>query len=184
MNVPPPTQPTPAPHADVPPSPQKKRPSGCVLALLALGGLVLLGGLVVAVIVVRFMTSSDGKKVVAAVGAGMKELEEASQGPGTNELRAIGCTQAMVMDNTKIDAIARTIGDAGVGVVNAPTDVNCGPSPSGPIPTCDQVAATYLAAVGGRARGTWFQVSVSARQGRGCRSRYTPDGKPLPASHQ
>jgi hypothetical protein len=137
-------------------------------------------GLVAGFAAYRFATSPDGKKIVSAVTSGAAVVAEATTAPGTKELRAIGCTTAMVIDAAKVAALAQTLGDGGNVTVDGDERlaVVCGTSGS-TAPTCDQVAATYVAAVG--AAREPFAVSVAKSGQSQCEGRYLADGTHAPA---
>jgi hypothetical protein len=156
--------------------PKKKGMSGCMIALLVVVGLCVVGGLVIGLIVWRVATSEEGKKIVNAVSSGAQMAVEAQNAPGTAELRALGCAQAMVMDAAKVQELAAQFGDAGPkanGLI-----VTCNVSRAGKAPTCDDVATTYVKAVGGRASGR-FEVTVDANGDKkaGCAVVYDPEGR-------
>ena len=161
--------------------------SGCLIALAIVGGLILLGGLLAAFFVYRFVSSPDGQKIVSAVTSGAALASEAASAPGTKELRGIGCTNAAVFDAAKVEAIARTFGDAGApeGLPGERLAIVCEVRRGGTAPTCDQVATTYLGAIGGRAAGP-FQVTVGVANGGepGCEERYSAEGKRVEGGHR
>ncbi len=92
--------------------PPKKGANGCLIALGVAGAFILLGGLVAALFVYRFVHSPDGQKLVSAVTSGTALVDEARNAPGMNEVRGLGCTQAMMLDRAKVQAIADSLGDA------------------------------------------------------------------------
>jgi hypothetical protein len=175
---PPPAYPPPAPgHAPRPPA--KKSGNGCLVALSVVGGIILLGGLVTAFFVYRFVSSPAGQKLVSAVASGATLVSEATTAPGTKELRAIGCNPAMVIDGAQVLAIADALGDGGKTTVPPGEDrlaVVCATPRGATKPTCADVAATYVAAVGRAAAP--FAVSVGASNGGKpqCEERFSADG--------
>jgi hypothetical protein len=152
--------------------------SGCALALLILGGVFVLGGLVAIFFVWQFATSPDGRKVVSAVTNGAALVQESQRAPGTKELRAIGCVRAMVFDPTQVQEIASTFVDAGAEPSGDRLQVVCSANNAAVPPTCDRVAATYVAAVG-QATGPFVAVvTASGDAQKGCIRRYMADGRP------
>lgn len=151
--------------------------SGCLLAFLIVGGLFVVGALVAGFVAYRFMNSDEGKKIVSAVSTNMEIIQQAATAPGTKELRALGCNNAMVFDESQMQTMASAFGDAGkVTFDGAKVMVNCamnwGPAP----PTCDAVATTYATAQGHEPQP--FAVLVT-QPGKGniCDGIYAPDGK-------
>jgi hypothetical protein len=49
-----------------------------------------------------FFRSEQGQKVVKAVSESMTVMQQATQAPGTTELRKAGCTQAMVLHSAEL----------------------------------------------------------------------------------
>ena len=179
VNAPPPYPPPPG--NPPPPAAAKKGPSGCLVALAIVGGIVALIGLAVGVVAYRFATSPDGKKIVSAVASGATLIAKAQNAPGTAELRARGCKPVMVIDAADVEAIAEAFGDGGTPSVSDDerVHVQCVPARGVAAPTCNDVAATYVAAVG-RAAGP-FAVTVGASGSAPmCTGRYLADGAPAP----
>src|SRR5512135_3586202 len=115
-----------------PPPPKKGR--GCLIAALVSAGV----GLVIAIVVVVFVY-----KAAKAVG---EVAVEGMNAPGTAELRASGCDVAMVMDMSKISSMF----DAGSAAASSSGSivVACNVNPGRTAPSCDDVAKTYVKAVG------------------------------------
>ena len=80
------------------PPPQKKKMSGCAIALIIVGGifvaLVIASGIGLAV----FLRSDTGRKVFDVVDKTGKAVTKGMNAPGTKEMRAAGCPQANVLD--------------------------------------------------------------------------------------
>ena len=151
-----------------------------MIAVLVVVGLVVVSGVVFGIIVWRVATSEEGKKLVNAVSSGAQLAAEAQNAPGTAELRALGCQQAMVMDAQKIGDIVGQFGDAGALKSGPHLVVTCDAGNAAKAPTCDQVASTYAHAVGGRAASS-FEVTVDARHDKtaNCAVAYDAEGKRL-----
>src|SRR5688572_6699798 len=93
MDAAPPPLPSRPPTAPV----AARKRSGCVTALYIF---LALGGVTVITLVVAgwlFYRSDTGQKLVGVAREGLALSQEALKAPGTSELRAAGCTQAMVM---------------------------------------------------------------------------------------
>ena len=110
------------------------------------------------------------------------EALRARSAPGTNEVRALGCEEAMAMDGAKFSAsiealIAEHARRAGQPVPPPTpaldmTFVIC-QNQYGPTPTCDAVAAAYAAAVPGERR---FAAMVQQLGQEDCANTYAGDG--------
>jgi hypothetical protein len=140
--------------------PKKKGMSGCVLALLIVGGL----GTVIALVIGIFVWKA-AKTITAAA-------EEGLNAPGAAELRAAGCDAAVVMDMAKISPLF----EAGAGATSESLIVSCSVAAGKPAPKCDDLAKTYVKAVGG-AHGNF--IVVAQPQGGGspvCKKVYDPAG--------
>jgi hypothetical protein len=153
-------QPPPQGYGPPQPPPPKKM-SGCLLAALIVGGL----GLVVCLVVGIFIWK--------AAKTLTKVAEEGLSAPGSAELRAAGCDAAVVMDLSKISAIFDAGGAPGgaAGIV-----ISCAVNPGRKAPACDDLARTYVKAVG--TVGSSFIVQVQPEGGSkpACKKVYGPMG--------
>ncbi len=141
----------------------KKSGHGCLIALGITGGVLLLLAILVGVVVHRAATSPEGRKVLGMVRDTARVVGESASAPGTKELRDLGCESAMVMDlNSWLKVFAA---DAGPPKSTGQLElfVICAAGMFKTPPSCEQVAQTYVRAVGS-ARGP-FQVMVQ-KQGR------------------
>lgn len=130
---------------------------------------------------VYFFTQTDqGKKIMEAVGDTQAAVEAAMKAPGTDELRALGCDTAMVMQLSDFAKMLEAITPEDT-LPQEPADtlmVICqlgllGGDP----PTCQAVAETYAAAA---APTIPFLVNVSKQGGTSiCDAPFTADGTPL-----
>jgi hypothetical protein len=161
--------------------PKKKGMSGCMMAFLIVSGIGLVIGIVVLIVVVRFLNSPDGQKLVGAVKEGASAVQEAQNAPGTTELKGMGCVQPMVMDTQKLSQSIGDIFDAGpMPESSKQIDliVTC-PVPMLKSLECNDVAKTYVKAVGGKADKK-FTVSVQTQGGSQlCTHNYDTDGSEL-----
>lgn len=130
---------------------------------------------------VYFLTQTEqGKKIVEAVGETTVIAEAAMKAPGTDELRALGCDTAMVMQLSDFAEMLEAItpDDALPAGTEDALMVICqlgilGGDP----PTCQEVADTYIAAA---APNQAFAVNVSKKTGNSvCDVEFTADGRPL-----
>jgi hypothetical protein len=144
------------------------------LALLAVGGGA--GALVAIGAVIALLRSCSSEAPAAANAAQSQGAELAREGMharGTDELRQVGCSTAIVMD------MARALGDAGVREGEPRMLVTCDVAGDAP-PSCERVAAAYFSALGGIADGN-VNLRVS-RQGVArpvCSRLYLPSGADL-----
>jgi hypothetical protein len=89
---------------------------------------------------------------------------------GTDELRALGCTNAIVMD------MQRALGEAGVRDGEPRYIVTCDVA-SGSPPSCDKAASTYFRALAGSADGAVnVRVSLQGTPKPACSHLYLPSG--------
>lgn len=159
-----------------PPQPQPKRGRGCVIALsivMAIFAVVLIGSVIA---IGLFAASDTGQGAFKAISDGTKVATKGMKAPGTPELRALGCEQAMVVPMKDFASVLADLDAAGAGSVPDELLVTCQASTFGKPPSCDDVARTYVGAVG-RASGDFF-VTVT-RQGSGqaeCEQTYDANG--------
>ena len=172
----------PSPPQQMPPA--KKGPSGCLIALAILGGLVVLGIAAIAFGLWRFSKTEDGKALVDGVQKGYAASVEAQSAPGTNELRTMGCATAAVFDNAKL-AKTWSYGDGGLKTTtqrDLRRTVVCGTSFTTDPPPCDQVAATYVRAVGPVPEGFVVVTSKAGHTTPICQASFSPDATRLSTS--
>lgn len=99
--------------APAPAAPKKKSGSGCVIALAIVGGLGLLAVVGIGVGVYAFSQSKEGKAIFGTIGDMTEIMSEAQNAPGTKEVRALGCDQAMALDFEKMERVISQRFDAG-----------------------------------------------------------------------
>lgn len=165
-----------------PPAANQKKPmSGCLIAILVVLGLFMVGGLVAALGIYRFSQSEEGQKVFGVVGETIKAQADAMDAPGTAEMKAAGCGQAMVMDLSKIMQAVGEMEDKKVpGDDAVMLMVNC--ITSQPELDCDAVKDVYLAAVPTPAAAFLVQVTeqkFGVQTKPRCQQVYAPDGTKL-----
>ena len=158
----------------------KKGMSGCVIALIVAGVIGVVAVLLVLVGLAKVASSPEGQKIVRFVGDSAKMMDEAQKAPGTKELRAKGCMQAMAID---MDKIAGLVKDLSPDASDLPagserTLVSCTvPLMAAEVPECDDLAKTYVAAASPAAP---FRVTVQqqgAAQAK-CTKVYDASGAP------
>jgi hypothetical protein len=158
-----------------------KKSNGCLIAALIVGGILLVGVIVVAVGIYMVATSPAGMKAMSAVGDGIEVTKEAMNAPGTPELRALGCQQAMVMDLEKIQGIVQKYSDDAAPAKPATSkyrlQVSC-QAGAGTAPSCADVADTYRKAVG-KPAGKFVAIVQRSRNRRDCSKLYDVDGTDL-----
>jgi hypothetical protein len=172
---------TPHPQAPMGAPPVKKKGSGCLLAVGIVAAVLGVIFVVGAFIVYRVVKSPEGQKAVTLIGEGSKAMRDGLNAPGTTELKALGCTQPMVVDAEKMVALGQLLG-ADAGTKSAKPDfsvtVVCQVSKRAAAPTCDAVASTYVAAA---APTSSFLVTlqVAGAPEAGCHAVYDASGAKL-----
>jgi len=162
----------PAPPTDA------KKTNGCLIALFIVGGLLLLVLGAAAIGLVIFARSDTGKKIASIASKGGKVLKKSVNAPGTPELVKLGCAQAMVIDPDDFSDIVSELVDGGIPKGKTERMVICQAPPSNAAPSCDNVAKTYVAAVGASEGG--FVVTAGAKgKGSGCQAEYDGAGNHL-----
>lgn len=124
------------------------------------------------------VTSHAGQTAIKLVGGGTKLATKGLSAPGTPEIRAMGCEQAMVLDMKDVGELMNDAFDAGLGDAGLEgLEVECALSASAAPIACDDVAKTYVRAVGGTASAE-FAVRVKRQNDTRplCESTYDTDG--------
>jgi hypothetical protein len=161
-------------------SPNKKSSNGCLIALAVVGGLFVLVLALAGLGIWRLASTKEGKAMFGAIGEATKAAAEAQSAPGTAQVRALGCDQAMVLDMSRVskifeqlDASASQTSDVSVLVVCQVGAVSSG------APSCDEVARVYRDAIGASARPFAANVKRPGRGGEICSSVYGADGRKI-----
>ena len=169
--------------ADGPPplpgaAPRKGR-SGCLTALYIVLGLgvaaMLLGGIGLWV----FLRSETGQKLVGGVRGSITLLSEAARAPGTPELRAAGCSQALVLPMRRMREL---FGDIASGDTDGSEPAHAGDtvvfcqitSSESSNLDCGEVARIYTETV--KDAPERFVVTVQGGSSQQCQGRYARDG--------
>jgi hypothetical protein len=163
--------------------PQKKKTSGCVVAIIVMGVISVLVLAAATIAFLLFLRSAPVKQVFGAVKEAQKQMEEAQHAPGTAELASLGCVGPMVMDADKMAAAMASIFDASTPTSKSGVSliVVCPAGPGASRPSCDDVAQTYVKAVGRADKP--FMAEVTERSGGGgavCEKTYAADGTEAP----
>ena len=168
---------------DIPPLPPqaaRKRPAYLIVIYVVLGlvGFFLVTG---GIGIWLFLRSETGQKIVSTVGKSMTLMQQAATAPGTQELRARGCTNAMVIPMRKMAEIVRGMSEDAARDLESKmpgdgTIVMCqvNVASAGSAPACADVARIYAAAVPQAPER--FGVTVQSRNKSSCDGMYTRDG--------
>ena len=163
-----------------PPPPPKKGMSGCMIAFIVVSIVGFVTAIVVGVVVYFIATSAPVKTAFKVVGESTKIAQKGLTAPGTAELRTLGCDQAMVIDMKEMGAVFSELIDGGFGDAGMAEglDVTCSLNTTSKAIACDDVASTYVRAVGGTASAQ-FVVSVKRQNDSHelCHASYDADGK-------
>lgn len=154
----------------------KKKTSTLTIVLVFVGSAFLLGLVGIAVVVFLVWRNPEGRKFVGLMGDTYKVMQKAQKAPGTKELRAMGCQQAMALD---LDDLTQLIGRFDAAPPGSPTFsafVLCGAKPWGTPPACDDVAKTYLSGAGARDRPFVVSVTQSGKSKAICQVVYDGAG--------
>ncbi len=164
-----------------PPAKKKGISTGCWIALAAV--LLFFGSVAAVMIYIGYQVSQnkDVQNVMGTLGDVAGIAIEAQNAPGTAELRAIGCQQAMAMDPVRMQKIAQRFMDQDAGLPPLPAPdveriVMCEASAFGTAPTCDDAARAY---VRGAAPRKNFMLMVQKNKKTGCDGLYSPSGTKL-----
>ena len=169
---------------DIPPLPPqaaRKRPAYLIVIYVVLG---LLGFFLVTggIGIWMFLRSETGQKIVSTVGKSMTLMQQATKAPGTQELRARGCTNAMVIPVGKMAELVRGMSEDAARdfeqsmLPGGGTIVMCQMSVASAsnAPSCADVARIYAGAVSDAPER--FGVTVQSRNKSSCDGMYTRDG--------
>ena len=141
-----------------------------LVGLAVAGGLGAVAIVVVVVLALRGCSSSGPVAATAKTSAGIDEARDGMHARGTDELRALGCTNAIVMD------MARALGETGVHEGEPRYIVTCDVA-TGPTPPCDRAASAYFKAIAGSAGGPVnLRVSIQGTTRPVCSRLYLPSG--------
>jgi hypothetical protein len=165
------------PFAPPPIAPTRGR--GCVIALSIAMAIIGIGIVAAVIGFAMFATSDTGKGALKAISDGTKVAAKGLKAPGTPELRALGCQQAMV---TEMRDFATVMGDLDAGDMSTvPNDllVTCQGKAFETPPTCDEVASTYVRAVGKASSEFFVTVTRQGSSKPDCEQLYDETGVSL-----
>jgi hypothetical protein len=161
-------------------APRRKGPHACtVIAGLLAAGLLLVGGLV-AYGIHRVYQDPQLRNVAEAVEEGVDIMVEARTAPGTDELRELGCDEALVLDVDRMRKLMNRF-DAGVPPVQADEPklwVTCQVGSFGAAPSCKRAALTFAGAARPTEPCEWLVEKTSDRE-TGCLEKFTRRGASL-----
>lgn len=164
------------------PPPAAKKPSGCssgcLIALLVVGGVVMIIGLVGVFALWRAASSEEGQKVMKAIGKGAQLAARGINGPGAQEVRDLGCPEAFVLDMNEMMDLVELFTDGGLKDVGTSVMVMCQGS-FGQLPSCDEVAKAYLTAKGRPPGDFVVMVKTKNQKKEQCTRRYSETGEDL-----
>jgi hypothetical protein len=145
-----------------------------LIALAAGGGAAALVVIGIGVVVVRSFTSEPSRVPAGVAGEGAEVANEGRHARGTAELRQIGCETAIAIDMQRLLGSAKAVRDGEPRYI-----VTCDVTDAG-APTCERVAGTYFAALGGTADANVnVRVSVTGSIKPLCSRLYAPTGADL-----
>jgi hypothetical protein len=160
------------------PAPRKTSGNGCLIALAVVGGLTAVTVALVAFALYRFAGTKEGKVVFGVIGDAARLVAEAHRAPGTKEVRALGCDQAMAFDMDSASTLMKHLDASAPPASMGIKMVVCQAGFFGRAPSCEAVAHAYLGAARAPARELLVTVSQGGR-GAVCSSAYDPSGTKL-----
>lgn len=152
-----------------------------MIALIIFGGILLVGGIGVGVAVYAFVQSDIGQTTIKVVGATKHLMDKGMNAPGAAQVRARGCDQAMVLDAHDFDELMEAFNDGGLpdGGMGDGLIVTCQVNYGHPPPSCDDLAKTYVGAVGTASNDFVVSVQIQGNNTPVCREEYDRTGAPL-----
>lgn len=155
---------------------------GWVKGCLIVGGVIVIVGLVCSGIVSwagwSIWQNPNVQRAYSVGSAAFDMSREAMTGPGTAELRAAGCTQAMAFTPELIGRFASVVApDGGAGDLPEVPLVTCiVRHASTTVPSCEEVARVYTAAPGVPFAEVAIQVGIEREQQPRCSGMFGRDG--------
>lgn len=169
---------TPSPLS--PPAAQKPSgcSKGCLIALISVGAVVMLIGLIGVFALWRAASSEEGQKVMKAIGKGAQLATKGINGPGAQEVRNAGCPEALVLDMEEMMELIELFADGGMPSLGVGVMVMCQGS-FGELPDCGEVAQAYLSAKELPPGDFVVLVKTKSQKGEQCSRRYSETGEDL-----
>jgi hypothetical protein len=148
---------------------------GCLIAIAVALGVVLICGGFVTWAGYSAWKSPGVQRAVAIGGAMMEMTQEAMRAPGTTEMRAAGCTQAMAFTPELMQRFITAVApDAGVEAPQMPLAICAMQRNATAVPTCEAMASAYAGAQS--APEIAVRVTVQGEQVARCEGVYDPAG--------
>lgn len=154
----------------------RKKTSTLTILLAVIGGGLLLVFAIGALVAYKVMSSPEGRTIVGAVGETMRVMRKAQSAPGTKELRKLGCNQPMAMDLEDLARITQTMDRPPPPPGAFRTMVLCPVSLWSTPPSCEEVASTYVRAIGPSDRAFLVMVQQSGKQKPHCSALFDGAG--------
>lgn len=159
-----------APYPSPPAAAPKKKMSGCMLAVILVGVVILLGAIGFVTVVVLALRTPEGAAAIDMI----KTASTAQTGPGAQALRKYGCQNVAVLPVAALNQIAARA-DAGAVVDELATMlVTCIEPPADR--TCPAMAAAYVAAA--KPDGP-IHFNIADAQSERCAGYYDVNGQPM-----
>lgn len=183
----PPPLPGPANRPPPLPGPTQARRSGCFIAVAVVLGLLVLVLVAGGIGAWLFLRSETGQRVRQTVSAGISLTRDAARAPGTEALRAAGCTEAMVVPTGRVfELLGEFAPEANRGngpdadALREPIVVFCQLDVvDDRAPDCGEVARVYTGALQDPPERFGVMVLGEGRRGRVCEGAYARDGSRL-----
>lgn len=150
---------------------------GCLIAIAVALGLVLVCGGIVTWAGYSVWKNPQVQRAVAIGGAAMELTQESMHAPGTTEMRAVGCTQAMGFTPELMQRFIGAIApDAGVEAPAIPLAICAMQRGATLVPSCEDAVRAYAGAQSPAQTEIAARVTVQGEQVARCEGVYTPDG--------
>jgi hypothetical protein len=148
---------------------------GSLIGLAAGGAAGVVAIIVVAVLALRGCGGDDAPRAAAGPSPAARAGAEGMGAKGTAELRALGCSNALVVD------MQRLLGPTGKVRAGEPRYmVTCDVDSASDAPTCEKLASTYYGAVGGTAdANVCVRVTIAGANQPTCSRLFAPNGADL-----
>jgi hypothetical protein len=139
------------------------------LVFAVLGGALALVVVVLAVVVASRFLGGGSPATAPSDSARVAAVDDGLHAPGTEEVRAIGCDRALVLDMQRVLGSSLRPGDPR-------TIVTCDVASKDGAPTCERVASTYFSAVKTAEANVAVRVMREAPPEALCARVYAPSG--------